>query len=58
MAFVPYWFFGAAHEASISELLNAEQIVGVHVPKIVPADLSASGVDYFSAPGDKREIGK
>jgi len=58
MAFVPYWFFGAAHEASINELLNAEQIVGVHVPKIVPADLAASGVDYFSAPGDKREIGK
>jgi len=41
MAFVPVWFFGAASEASAEALLNAEHIVGVHVPKKVPADFRA-----------------
>lgn len=57
-AFVPFWFVGKANDAAVNELLNAEHLVGVHVPKNVPAALAGSGADYFSVPGEKREIGK
>ena len=58
MAFVPVWFIGAANETTTHELLNAEQVVGVHVPKKVPESLAASGEDYFSKAGEIREFGK
>ena len=58
MAFVPVWFIGAAHETPTEALLNAEHVIGVHVPKEVPDAIKTSGVDYFSAPGETREIGE
>jgi hypothetical protein len=40
--------------------LNAEKVVGVHVPKEVPANLKAaqeqSGFDLFTTPGEVRII--
>ena len=56
MAFVPFWFIGAASEPSVNSLLNAEHVIGVHVPKKVPVSLVNSGADYFSVPGERREI--
>ena len=58
MAFVPVWFIGAADEATTKALLNAEHVIGVHVPKEVPEAVKASGVDYFSTSGETREIGE
>ena len=58
LAFVPLWFVGTANDAAVNELLNAEHLVGVHVPKIVPEALADSGADYFSVPGETREIGE
>lgn len=57
MAFVPVWFVGAASELSVNSLLNAEHVIGVHVPKNIPESLVTSGTDYFSVPGERREIG-
>ena len=56
MAFVPVWFIGAADEATTKALLNAEHVIGVHVPKEVPEAVKASGVDYFSVPGERRTL--
>lgn len=58
IAFVPFWFIGAANDASVGAALNAEHVVGVHVPKNIPEGLKTSGADYFSEPGETREIGK
>ena len=58
MAFVPVWFIGAANETSFEAVLNAEHVVGVHVPKIIPESVLDSDVDYFSKPGETREFGK
>ena len=58
LAFVPLWFVGTANDAAVNELLNAEHLVGVHVPKVVPEALADSGADYFSVPGETREIGE
>ena len=58
MAFVPFWFVGTENDAAVHELLNAEHLVGVHVPKTVPEALAESGADYFSVPGETREIAK
>ena len=58
MAFVPVWFIGAANEASFEALLNAEHVVGVHVPKNIPESLADSDADYFTKPGETREFGK
>lgn len=56
MAFVPFWFVGTANDASVNALLNAKHVVGVHVPKDVPEALAGSGADYFSVPGEKRDL--
>jgi len=58
LAFVPLWFVGTENDAAVHELLNAEHLVGVHVPKTVPEALAESGADYFSVPGETREIAK
>lgn len=58
MAFVPFWFIGEANDPSVNSLLNAEHVIGVHVPKNIPDSLVNSGADYFSVPGEKREIEK
>lgn len=61
IAFPPFWFFGSEEARAILEQrLNAEKVVGVHVPKEVPANLKAaqeqSGFDLFTTPGEVRII--
>jgi L-ascorbate metabolism protein UlaG (beta-lactamase superfamily) len=56
-AFPPYWFFlSRAGRAILKEDINADKAIGVHVPIDVPADLKASGADYFSKAGERCEI--
>lgn len=57
VAFPPYWFFReATTQTYLSQGLNAKRSVGVHVPVDVPAELRASGADFFSQPGESRTI--
>jgi len=59
MAFPPYWFLTSASGRLILEdEMNVAKSIGVHVPIKVPADLKASGQDYFSVSGETRKIGK
>lgn len=59
MAFPPYWFLTSlTGQYILEDDLNAATSVGVHVPIEVPADLIASGQDYFSQSGETREIGE
>jgi L-ascorbate metabolism protein UlaG (beta-lactamase superfamily) len=56
-AFAPYWFYSSAEGRDIlSEILNVQATIGVHVPVIVPKLLEQSGLDYFSEPGEIRQI--
>jgi L-ascorbate metabolism protein UlaG (beta-lactamase superfamily) len=56
-AFPPYWFFMSEHGRTIlNQRINAKEAIGVHVPKRPPKLLVASGVDFFSKPGEKRTI--
>ena len=58
-AFPPYWFLTSIQGRNILENdMNVAESIGVHVPLKVPADLKASGEDYFSKSGETREIGK
>jgi len=58
-AFPPYWFLTSMQGRNIlSDDMNVAKSIGVHVPIKVPADLKASGQDYFSKNGEKREIGE
>jgi L-ascorbate metabolism protein UlaG (beta-lactamase superfamily) len=57
MAFPPYWFYGAAEGNDIlNEIINTRQSVGIHVPVAVPNSLNNSTHDYFSKPGEQRDI--
>ena len=57
LAFPPYWFFISEQGPMIlSERINAEKSIGVHVPIDVPIKLKNSGSDYFSKPGERRDI--
>ena len=61
MAFPPYWFYSTADTHRIvTQRLNADQVVGVHVPERTPPGLAAAktrfGIDYFSIPGESRTI--
>ena len=58
MAFPPYWFHLAPIGPQILEFMNVDESVGIHVPIKVPADLKASGADFFSVSGETRPIGK
>ena len=56
-AFPPYWFYFSAEGNDIlTEILNINQSVGIHVPTEVPNRLKSDGKDYFSKPGEKRTI--
>lgn len=56
-AFPPYWFFISPEGPMIlKSRINALKSVGVHVPTTVPAELKQSGGDYFSSPGELREL--
>lgn len=58
LAFPPYWFFTSKQGVMIlNDRIKAEKSVGVHVPIDVPSDLKNSGGDYFSIPGEHRNIG-
>ncbi|MBW0144038.1 MBL fold metallo-hydrolase [Sphingomicrobium clamense] len=57
IAFVPYWMLlDEGGRAMIEGRLNAEHVVGIHVPTDVPAELRASGEDFFSILGETRDI--
>lgn len=59
LAFPPYWFFTSEQgQMILSDRINAEKSIGVHVPTDVPDDLKDSGGDYFSKPGEQRDIGQ
>lgn len=56
-AFPPYWFFLSAEGVQIAdEVLNAREAIGVHVPVNVPAELTASGRNFFGEPGEIRNL--
>lgn len=56
-AFPPYWFYSSQKSQLIlDQRINAKNKVGVHVPVKVPGALKASGLDYFSKPGETRVI--
>ena len=56
-AFSPYWFLTSMQGRNIlQDDMNVAKSIGVHVPLDVPADLKESGQDYFSTPGETREI--
>nr|AID57595.1 beta-lactamase domain containing protein [uncultured bacterium] len=58
-AFPPYWFLTSETGRNIlTDDLNVAASTGVHVPLEIPDELKASGQDFFSVPGEKREIGK
>lgn len=51
-AFPPYWFLTHPEGKRIlSDRINAEHHIGVHVPVEVPNQLRYSGKDFFSEPG-------
>ncbi len=61
LAMVPFWFYGAGIDpAIITEVLNAQSSVAVHVPVRVPAYLEdgeqSEGRAYFSGIGEVLEI--
>ncbi len=57
LAFPPYWFYTSKQGPMIlSNRLKAEHSVGVHVPVNTPSDLIESGADFFSKPGEHRDI--
>ncbi|MCO7223523.1 MBL fold metallo-hydrolase [Pleionea sp. CnH1-48] len=57
MAFPPYWLsLSASGKHVLNKVINAKKIIGVHVPTTVPPDLKASGDDFFSKPGETRDI--
>jgi len=58
MAFAPLWFVGKATDEQTRAYLNADHMVGIHVPIKVPEDLASSGADYFSVPGETRALGQ
>jgi len=57
-AFPPYWFFTSKQGPFIlDERINATNVIGVHVPVKVPADLKMTGEVYFSQPKEQKDIG-
>ncbi len=53
--FPPYWFFTNGDGPQIlTERLNSENAIGIHVPLEVPADLFVSGADFLHTPGETR----
>ena len=56
-AFPPYWFLtSSAGRYILSDEMNVEKSIGVHVPLEIPQDLKDSGQNYFSVSGETREI--
>lgn len=58
-AYPPYWFFTAGDGPQIlSTRLNTLKATGIHVPIELPADLFATGADFFHTPGETRLLRK
>ena len=58
-AFPPYWFYFSAEGRDIlSEVLNVKKSIGIHVPIDIPNQLKSSSEDYFSKPGEMRNVGE
>ncbi|HET9034134.1 MAG TPA: MBL fold metallo-hydrolase [Dokdonella sp.] len=60
-AFPPYWFFdSAAGKSIIDTYLNADQIIGIHVPAAAIGHGDAwrerAGGDLFTDPGESRKL--
>lgn len=56
-AFPPYWFYFSADGRNILDaILNVETSIGVHVPVKVPVPLVNGQQDYFSQPGETRQL--
>lgn len=58
-ALPPYWFYFSAEGRDIlTEILNVRKSIGIHVPIEIPDQLKSSNQDYFSIPGEVRNLGK
>ena len=58
-ALPPYWFYSSAEGRDIlTDILNVKKSIGIHVPIEIPSQLKSSGEDYFSKPGEMRNVGK
>ncbi|NNU17305.1 MBL fold metallo-hydrolase [Parvularcula sp. ZS-1/3] len=55
VAFVPFWWLDEGPDEA-RELMNADEVVGIHVAIEVPGWLKASGADFFAEPGETRII--
>ena len=56
-ALPPYWFYFSAEGRDIlSDILNVKKSIGIHVPIKIPNQLKSSDQDYFSKPGEMRNI--
>ena len=59
LAFPPYWFYlSPAGREILDQRIHAQTSVGVHVPVLVPPLLTKTDRDYFTRPGETREIGE
>ncbi len=58
-ALPPYWFYSSAEGRDIlTDILNVKKSIGIHVPIEIPNHLKSSNEDYFSKPGEMRNIDK
>lgn len=55
VALVPFWLMD---EPGLADMLNARQIVGIHVPVAGSAMLDPDTMDWFAEPGESRIIYK
>lgn len=56
-AFPPYWFLlSNAGQSILTNDMNVAHSIGTHVPLDVPQALRNSGADYFSIPGESRDL--
>lgn len=56
-AFPPYWFFYSAEGRDIlTDIINAKQHIGVHVPVEIPKRLIESKKLFFSTPGQEVQL--
>ncbi len=56
-AFPPYWFFlDKKGQDILRQRINAKSFTGVHVPIKTPGQLHGGPNDYFSVPGESRQI--
>jgi len=57
IAFPPFWFLLMDKGKNIlKNTIKANQVTGVHVPTKVPEALKATSFDYFSKPGETRQV--